>query len=273
MKNNTKKSRAGIRGLPALLALVLGAALVLGLWIASSKLREIWNEQCVVTNAAEQITINSGKMVKADVVADAFGLRNGTNLALIDFSEKRDEVLKKYPAIREITIERKLPNRVVISIVEREPIVRMNLHGVKPDTGRVADREGIVFQCRRGTGLLPIVREAQAPGTAVGKRLSGRALAAIRLIETCRIPEFQELGILEVDASKPDFLSATLKDYSTAKIAWDGMDDPDNMSQSGLPDILRNLRDAIRSNIGSGVKTWNATSPGAIYADTKEKIR
>ena len=245
---------------------------MVGVFIAYEKLRKLWLEQCVITDKTTQVQVSSGKLVKADAVEAAFGLSNGANLALIDFAAKRKEVLEKYPAIRDISIERGLPNMVSISVVEREPVVRMNLRGQKADTGRVADTEGVVFQCRRGTGLLPIVREAQAPGTAVGKQLSGRTLAALRLIEICRIPELQELGILEVDVSKQDFLCATLSDYSTAKIAWAGMDDPDAHTTADLIKTLKNLRNAIKSQVGQGVKTWNATSTDYIYADTKEKI-
>lgn len=273
MKKNTIERKGSLKGLLSLLAILLVAAVAIGLFIAYSTLRDLWLEQCVVTDAAEQVQVTSGKLVKGDAVADAFGLKNGANLALIDFSAKRREVLEKYPAIRDIQIERRLPNRVAISVVEREPVVRMNLRGQKADTGRVADTEGVVFQCRRGTSLLPIIREAQAPGTAVGKKLAGRSLAALRLVETCRSPELQDLGILEVDVSKPDFLCATLGDYSTAKIAWGGMDDPDAAPLTELETTLRNLRNAIKSNVGSGVKTWNATSTEFIYADTKEKIK
>ena len=275
MKKNTIERKGTLKGFLSLLAIIVVAAVAIGLFMAYSTLRDLWLEQCVVTDASEQVTVTSGKLVKADTIADAFGLRNGANLATIDFAAKRREVLEdpRYAAIRDIQIERRLPNKVFMSVVEREPVVRMNLRGQKGDTGRVADAEGVVFQCRRGTGLLPIIREAQSPGTAVGKQLTGRALAALRLVETCRMPELQDLGILEVDVSKPDFLCATLGDYSTAKIAWSGMDEPDAMPGTELVTTLRNLRDAIRSNVGSGVKTWNATSTEFIYADTKEKIK
>lgn len=272
MKKNRIEKKSGLGGVMTLISFILVAAIVVGVFIAYEKLRKLWLEQCVITDKTTQVQVSSGKLVKADAVEAAFGLSNGANLALIDFAAKRKEVLEKYPAIRDISIERGLPNMVSISVVEREPVVRMNLRGQKADTGRVADTEGVVFQCRRGTGLLPIVREAQAPGTAIGKQLSGRTLAALRLIEICRIPELQELGILEVDVSKQDFLCATLSDYSTAKIAWAGMDDPDAHTTADLIKTLKNLRNAIKSQVGQGVKTWNATSTDYIYADTKEKI-
>ena len=43
-------------------------------------------------------------------------------------------------------------------------------------------------------------------------------MAALRLVEVCREAEFLELGLLEVDTSKHDFLFATLGNYSKLKI-------------------------------------------------------
>lgn len=272
MKNNKIERKKNGRGVLVLVALALFCAGITGLFAAYGWLRDLWHEQCVLTDVAAQVNINSGKLVKGDVVAEAFGLREGANLAEIDFAEKREHALERYPAIRDIHIRRRLPNRVDITITERTPVVRLNLRGRKGDTGRVADTEGVVFQCRRGTSMLPVVREAQAPGTIPGKRLKGRALAALRLIETCREADFLELGVLEVDTSKADYLCATLGDYSTAKIAWHGMDDPTEGTRREMTDTLVDLRDAIRSKVGAGA-VWNATNPGYVYLDTKEKIQ
>lgn len=274
MKHSGKThSGSNARGALVLLALVLLAAGVVGLFAVCGWLRDLWREQCVITDVAAQVSVNSGKLVKGDVIAEAFGLRPGANLATIDFDAKRADALRRYPAIRDIHVRRRLPDRVELAVTERTPVVRMNIRGRKGDTGRVADTDGVVFLCRRGTSMLPVVREAQAPGTAPGKHLSGRTLAALRLIEACRENDFRELGVLEVDISKPDWLVATLGDYSTAKIAWHGMEAPSEGTRREMLAQLTNLRDAIRSRVGTGAVIWNATNPGFVYSDTKEKIQ
>lgn len=273
MKNNRIERKKNSRGILAVIALIALGAAMIGLFAAYGWLRDLWREQCVITDVAAQVQVNSGKLVKGDVIAETFGLRAGANLATIDFAKRRSEALERYPAIRDINVRRRLPNRVEIAITERTPVVRMNTRGRKVDTGRVADTEGVVFQCRRGTSMLPTIRESQSPATMPGKRLEGRAFAALRLIEACREPDFSELGILEVDVSKTDYLCATLGDYSTAKIAWHGMDNPTEGTRREMLDTLVNLRDAIRSRIGTGAMTWNATNPGYVYSDTKEKIQ
>lgn len=278
MKAN-KVRKTGPWALLAGLGLVVVVATVIGIIAGYEKLHAIWVEQCVITDMERQVAIDSGKMVKADVIAGVFGLKPGANLALIDFAAKREAALAKIPNLREIRIRRHLPNRVTITFEEREPIARLGIRGQKGASGKVADREGVVFYCARGTQLLPIIRETSAPGTAAGKRLGNRAKAALRFVEACHEPEFQELGVLDVDTDKPDWLQATINtgaNYAQLKLAWEGMDDPATpVSRASLIRQLTHLRDAIRTRVGDGTVIWNATdfsSPGRIYADTKGKL-
>lgn len=274
MKQN-KIVRNGPRGILVVIAVILVIAAAVGLYIGYDQLRDLWLEQCVIEDPSVQVTVTSGKMVKADVLAENFGLRKGANLALIDFDAKREEVLRKIPNLRSISISRQLPDKIRIVAEERTPVARMNVRGRKSETGRVVDADGVVFVWQRGTQMLPIIREMQAPGTAVGHRLKGHALAALRLIESGLESERSELGILEVDVSKPDYLLATLGNYSRAKVAWEGMDDPTPATRANIDRQLNLLVKAIRSRIGDGTVIWNATdtsTPGRIYADSKGNL-
>ena len=277
MKAN-RVERSGRRSAYAIIALVLLAAIATGVTLGYEKLRAMWLEQCVVRDVNEQVEIVAGTMVKADVVAGEFGLKNGANLALIDFDEKRKAILKKIPNLKAVSIARRMPDKVTIVTEERVPIARMNIHGSRKTSGKVVDSEGVVFMCERGTRLLPVVREPIAPGTQPGHRLTGRTKAALELIETCRDGEFQELGILEVDSSSPDYLLATLgANYAKLKIAWEGMDQESTpASRTSLKRQLKHLVQAMRSNVGEDAVVWNATDfskPGRIYADTKGKLK
>ena len=260
-------------GLWALLGVLAAAVLLVGLAVGYGKLRALYLEQCVVTDPSEQISIVSGKMVKPDVIAENFGLRAGANLALIDFEAKREEILRKIPTLREISVSRHLPSHVFIRAEERTPIVRLNVRGRRTSTGHVADSEGMVFACARGTQLLPTIREARAPGTAVGQRLKGRVRAALDLVKACREPEFSDLGLLEVDTSKTDFLVATLGNYSRVKICWTDMDEATPAAQAALRARLALLLKALRARC-EGLKAiiWNATLPDYVFADTQEKL-
>jgi len=270
--NKVTKGKLHAKGLVALAAVILLAAVVVGIVTAYDKLHGLWVEQCVVTDPVRQAVCADGMMVKGDTIREKFGIREGANLALIDFDARRREILKDLPNIRNIAVTRHLPDRVTIVVEERRPVVRLAVHGKPGATGRVADTEGVVFTCRRGTKLLPVIRERATNVTPVGQTLSRRSLAALRLIEAASDPEYLALGVLDADIAKEDFILVTLGNYSQAKIAWEGMDNPTPESRAALVKRLDHLLKAIQSNVCNDAKVWNATEPDRIYADTRESI-
>ena len=168
-----------------------------------------------------------------------------------------------------------MPDKVTVVTEERSPIAQLNVRGRKAPTGKVVDADGMVFIHQNGTRMLPVIREAQATGTACGTLLSGHSFAALQLIETCRDPEFQDLGVLEVDTSRTGYLLATLGDYSQAKIAWTGMGEASADAKGNLRRQLSLLAKTIRSKIGEGSTIWNATDTsgaGYVYADRKGSL-
>ena len=274
MRQNTISRSGGRRGWAAraaLAAVVIAAAA--GAWLGYGKLRGIWAEQCVVTDVSRQVAVKTGTNIRRELILEKFGLKNGANLALIDFAAKRDEILAAIPNIRALSVSRLLPDRVEITVMEREPVARMNERGGKPVTGRVVDAEGVVFMRQdAGTALLPMVVEAQTP-TKPGKRLEGRQRAALRLLIACQEPEWSELKVLAVNTTHQDYLMATLGNYTRAKLAWEGMDTPQAEAEKSLRVQLKALRDAKRSPAGQAVKVWNVTEPGMAFGDTKEPIQ
>ena len=271
MKEN-RIERGQSRGRMALIALVALTALGVGLKFGYDALRDAYLEQCVIRDLAAQVEITSGKMVHPSTIAEEFGLKAGKNLATIDFTKKRDEVLAKIPNLRAIHISRYLPSKVVIDAEERVPIAKMGIRGQKGVTGRVVDTEGVVFICQRGTQTLPTIVETQTPGTRPGQHVTNRTRAALRLIEACHEPEYLELGILEVDTAKHDFLVVTLGNYSRVKIRWEDMDGESPQSRTDLVKRLSLLRQAIRTKTTPETVIWNVTIPGRVFADTQGKI-
>ena len=248
--------------------IVLLLVAVAAIAFAVKKLHNVWLRQCIVTNSAEQIEIESGQMVKGELIAEVCKLRNGVNLALLDYAAMREDALRQFPNLKSITFRRRLPNRLKVSIEERVPVARLGISGRHEVTGLVTDETGMVFRKRFGTEALPLVREP-VTNTLPGKRLGERAMAAIRLLEALRSPEYSELASLEADLRKEDYIMLTLKnDYSRAKVAWSEMDSDTPESRANMHRQLRHLRDAVRTGVGA--RLWNATDtsvPGKIYAE------
>ena len=266
------------------LAFVLVAAALGGAVFAYQKLYGLWISQCVITDVARQVSVTTGQHIKPGLILESFDLRNGANLAHIDFGKKRAEILEKVPNIRALTIARHLPDRVDITVEEREPVARMSTvddKGVarRTATGRVVDAEGVVFIRQAGTQLLPTIFERESRFTKPGQRLSGRALAALRLLEFCRDGAAAKLGIQRVNATRPDDLVAILGNYSQAKIAWEGMDAPTAETRAAMEKQVTHLVQAFQTRLATpsngvvSTVTWNATEPGVVYADTKEPIQ
>ncbi len=276
MRPNTIARSSGRGPLVWTILALAAAALVAGGWLAYVKLHGVWIEQCVVTDLSRQVTVTTGANIKPGLVLELFGLRQGANLAQIDFAAKRDEVMKKVPNVKSLTISRRLPDRVEITVVEREPVARMNIKGNGGKvTGRVADADGVVFVRQAGTQLLPTIYEQKSPFTAVGKTLTGRSRAALELVCACQDSEFSELGVMNIDTTRKDFLVAILGgNYAEATIAWEGMDGPPSASSArAMRRQLSRLRDARRTASGINVRKWNATIPNRAFADTMEPIR
>lgn len=257
----------------AAIATILAVSIVAGVFFGFKRLHAIWAEQCVIADVSRQVKIETGSQVKPGIILSGFGLTNGANLAEIDFSAHREELLGRIPNIKALSVRRLLPDGVSIVVTEREPIARLGIKNDKTPTGRVVDEEGVVFMRRVGTLSLPVIREGRAPGTQAGKRLSGRARAALRLLALCREDEFSSFNILEVDLSAHDSLMVVLSNYQRVRIAWDGMDDDSPYAgHDSLVRQLSELQKAMKTGIGSRAVVWNAMLPGRICADTKEPI-
>lgn len=277
-RDNARRARlAAAIGLVVLLA----AAALTGLALGFDTLRGIWREQCRVTDPELNVVITNNKdqdeprrMVHPEIVTLWFGLTNGANLATIPFADLREKLLARIPNIRDLKIEHRLPNRVMIDVVERDPTVRVAPLKGQADTGLVADSEGVVFRFASNVSSLPVIREAAKPGTPPGKRLVGMSAAALRLVEAVAVLDLAGLSVLEIDTSHADYLLATLGDYSRAKIAWDHMLDDTRASRESLHRQLKYLSQAIATRMISQPTLWNATDFGKpVHIHAKDPAR
>ncbi len=271
-KSSTNSSRIALR-LTALLAIVI---LLAGLYWCIARLREVWIESARITNASEQILLTGNEDIPSDAILYTCGLTNGANLAQLagDFENIRTRLLKRLPNIRDISFIRHLPNRLEVNVAIREPVARIKARtGAKRATGRVVDKEGVVFLRVPRTQLLPEIIEETA--TAKGQALEGRARAALDLVLACREGELEKLNLRAVDATSPDHLLITFgtSHYDRAKIDWEGCGEATEKARKALNKTLLHLKQAVDSKLGDRAVMWNATIPNRVFADTKEPIQ
>ncbi len=206
------------------------------------------------------VSITTGKTLTPDLVCEVLGLHEGVNLFSIDIDQKRRELMEQAPNIRDIAIVRRMPDKIAISIIEREPIARVSANG------RVVDEEGVVFVRYADTGGLPMIKGSDMLAQIKpGDRLTGMEMAAVRLV-SCALRPSSRLRLLVVDAAKEDYLLVTLSDHRQAKIAWEGMADEDRHSDALMQRQFDQLTSAMETVIGRGCLMWDATHAGRIFA-------
>ena len=115
--NVNVKSQKAVRRLLVVAAIVLvgGGVACWGAAIGFRALRSIWLEQFRVQDSAIDVIVTTpGVNVIPEIITFHFGLTNGANLATIPYQEKSRELIARNPNIRSISIERRLPRRVII---------------------------------------------------------------------------------------------------------------------------------------------------------------
>lgn len=213
----------------------------------------------VLRDLRNNVTITTGKTLTPDLVCEVLGLREGINLFSLKIEQKRQELLEQAPNIRDITIIRRMPDKINITIIEREPIARVG------SNGRVVDDEGVVFIRYAGTGGLPMIKgDDEFAQIKPGDRVHGNEMAAVRLVSNSLRPECR-LRILVLDTTKEDYLLLTLSDHRQAKFAWDGMQDEEKNTEAKMQKQFDQLAKAMESDIGRPCLQWDATHPGRIF--------
>lgn len=254
---------------------VLAIAACATVFVLFSKCRAMWIAQCAVADVREQVKITATAHIRPSLVLELFGLTNGCNLAEIDFDRKRAEILESQPMIKTLSVTRRLPDRLEIRAEERKPAARVNYSeveiadsaGRKSRMGRwqVADAEGVVFNFnQRETRLLPRIVEGR-PSAKTGQRLSGRALAALRLIDLCARHDFPGITLLDADVTNPTYLVAATGDYNTLKIDWNLVHDPESPSQPEMRRALGEIQGIVANRLaGSARSAFIVSESGRI---------
>jgi hypothetical protein len=225
-------------------------------YFGSSKLFEL-------RNLRHTVTVNTGKTLTPEVIYGVLGLKEGENVFELPIEQKRKELMERTANIRDISIVRRMPNKLIITIIEREPIARVGITGME---GRVVDEEGVVFNRNAGIGALPFIKGADnIAGLKPGDRLHGMAMSAVRLVINVQRPEVR-LRLLELDTVKEDYLMLTFSDHRQAKFAWDGMDDDEKDTAAKMQAHFDELGTFMESEAGRICLMWDARVQGRIAA-------
>lgn len=165
--------------------------------------------------ALKSIEIIGNGVISDDEVIQLSGLTTGTNLFSLKTSEATIKI-DSYPNIKKVEIKRKLPNTIIINVVERQPIAMV----VIQNGYALVDNEGIILKKLEITdgSELPLISqidvgENKRPGDSIITPGLKSALNIIKQMDD----EFLE-NITEIIA--PSQYSLTLKTKTGVKILF-----------------------------------------------------
>ncbi len=219
-KSARKKRRAIMRklqvaGYVATLALVAGS----GFWVWKTSL--ISHTLTTISNGMFQLTARAGFGLDAlylegrsrtpmGEISKALALNKGDPILQLSLDEMRQR-LEQVGSIRFAAVERELPGRLIVRIIEREPVALWQNQGKLA----LVDDNGVVMNDVDVEGYrgLPLIVGKEAP-THVGevlnllasdKKLSGRVAAAVRISGrrwNIRLKDGKEVKLPETDPGK-----------------------------------------------------------------------
>ncbi len=190
-----------------------------------------------------------------DWIRELLGLEEGTSLFSIDIDDKRSEFMKKAPSIKSMAITRELPDTIRVDVVERVAVASLG-----SNTGLVADREGYVFaESRGGSKLqLPRVVAYREGGVSEGSVVQGITLAAIQ-VAACYDVAGVDVEIVEIDASREDYVYALTGQGKNIKLAWKGMGLPGHEGRENLETRMLSVSKILHSPAGADMMELDAT--------------
>jgi hypothetical protein len=224
-------------------ALAISAGIVLTLFV-SWKGGEWLMDRCVYNNPAFCITridIESDGIIPLEQIRAWASVSKGQNLLALDLPRIKRH-LELVPMIEAASVERSLPDRLLIRVHEREPIARVAIFSKRSGDGLLEasaiylDEHGMVVPpvlrtlnsgaFDAATRYLPTITGASAivfrPGHPVESR---EVLAALRWIRSFEKSEMAgRVDIRTIDVSSPTSLLVVTEQDNEISFAYNGFD-------------------------------------------------
>ncbi len=130
-----------------------------------------------------QIDYRTNGGIPARIVNSAAGLRPDLNLMDVDMGHVRAS-LEQLPRVKSVKVERRLPDRLAITLDERLPVTWLtsDRQGLRRTRGGLMlDAEGVAFRCDEvldSYGLLPAIDDPALPSVKVGQPIQHEPVKA-----------------------------------------------------------------------------------------------
>jgi len=173
-RRKTKRRRR--RGIFGALFKLLSVLLVVAAVIAG----------CIVFFRVDDIQVEGTSKYTKEQIAEASGVKQNDNLFTINISQAAREILTAFPYVDQVSIHRRLPDTLVISVTECTPVACIQSgedRWVLDAKGKLLEKGGEELAGRyiQVTGLTPILPSAGS-NLAVGDADSGKLQCLTQLL-------------------------------------------------------------------------------------------
>jgi len=212
------------------------------------------------------IDITTGRMLTTEKVKSLTGIREGTNIYSHHLANVRRDFLRAHPNVRDIRIERVMPDTIRILVIEREPKVKM-----LGSPGRVIDFDGYIFVLESShesmSATLPSLKSSEWTTLQSGQRASERVRQALRVLDVIE-GRRMNLRIVGLDTTSAHFLVLQTEDRREIALPWGGL-----KNQDGIVVMLTEVAVAMASPHARGYNRFEANLPnestGKVYAQIR----
>jgi cell division protein FtsQ len=178
--------------------------------------------------AVTDVSLVGARRIPEATLRAAVGIELGTDILAVDPEAVVDR-LEALPGILRVRVARQLPNRVVVTVEEREPYALVNLSRADGATGLVwVDAQGhLVGPERHGTmPALPILSGVEPPPATAGEPVGDRLQTGLALLRALkRAGGLTIERVSEIDLERADGPILYMVDGMTAWLGPDGWDE------------------------------------------------
>lgn len=185
--------------------LVLTAAAALAVWLSVVGFRQVkhmlFSGNPMFT--IRVVDISTDGRIAPHLLRSYAGVREGDNLFAVDVREVREN-LAAVPLVRDVRVQRTLPDSISVRVMERVPLARILMPVVNLELA--VDSEGWVLGPGSASAALPLLTGFATPGLRPGVRLASDEIRdALSMLDLCdRTRLFQYVPIREVSRSDPE---------------------------------------------------------------------
>jgi cell division protein FtsQ len=181
------------------------------------------------------VDVEGSERLTPEEIRSVSGIRSDLNLVFLDTDEITRR-LESHPWIRNATVVKRLPDRVLVKIQERKPVAVVDIEG---DLSYMDPEGEVLGQVRPGEALdFPVItgmgKEVWHARSATGGRDVQQALVLLRVLRTT--PAMGRVSEIHVDRSKG--LSFFLEGFPfPAFVGWSDFSAKTRRLAKSLPDL------------------------------------